>query len=220
MSKKHQNKRGTGYNSQKQQSTHKIPSSFAQCAERYFGTLDPNSTIAQLAIASENDAEVPRHKIQRGIEKLEEYRDDELFHAMKDGDSDPQPSKEIKYLLKLLRGALTAKSDSSSVVTVNLPEDAKFAQFASLKVPGGRDRFTAMRLPKLLAELGADADSIVVQVQDRWQSCNSSDRAREVVFTEADLAKVLRWHLRGLSVGAAVRKVRVDLEITANYLSA
>ena len=81
---------------------------------------------------------------------------------------------------------------------------AKFRDFAALR--SGRDRFSAMKLPDLETAAG---DAAVAETRRKMGSVPQADRDGEV-------AKVLRWVLRGLPVAMAVRKVEVDREVSVN----
>jgi hypothetical protein len=81
---------------------------------------------------------------------------------------------------------------------------AKFGDFAKLK--SGRDRFSVLKLADLRAAVG---DAQAEEVASRMANHRDYDR-------DAETAKVLRWVLRGLSVGMAVRKAAVDREVAAN----
>lgn len=91
----------------------------------------------------------------------------------------------------------------------NVPDGMNPAAIARIKVPGGRDRFTAMRLPKLLELIDESAQT---KALDLWQE-NHRDRALE----QKDLATIFRWHLRGLSLPIAVQKVAIDLAKREEY---
>ena len=80
-----------------------------------------------------------------------------------------------------------------------LGESARFKDFAKLK--SGRDEFTAKKLPTLKKLVNDEIKETI----DR--SFNGLDKY---------LAKVYRWHLRGLPIDLAIRKVKVDAEIEAN----
>ena len=80
-----------------------------------------------------------------------------------------------------------------------LGESARFKDFAKLK--SGRDEFTAKKLPTLKKLVNDEIKETI----DR--SFNDPDKY---------LAKVYRWHLRGLPIDLAIRKVKVDAEIEAN----
>jgi hypothetical protein len=94
-----------------------------------------------------------------------------------------------------------------------IPPTAKFSQFAKLRVPNGFDRYSSKRLPGLLADLGDSGDEIRLQIQTLWQEWNEADGSKNYLLTDKEVANVLRWHLRGLSIAAAVRKARVDYEL-------
>ena len=112
-----------------------------------------------------------------------------------------------------------AATASGEQIKLQISETASFGQFASLKVPGGRDGFSSMRLPKLIESLGDGNDKTVQEIKGFWEERNRVDKNKDFPLTDKELSSVLRWHLRGLTVGAAIRKVRVDCEVTQNCLS-
>ena len=85
---------------------------------------------------------------------------------------------------------------------IGLGDRARFRDFAGLK--SGWDYWSARELPELRRRAGDDAAQAV----------------RAVVVGDANEAAVLRWHLRGLPVSLAIRKVKADAEIHANALAA
>ncbi len=214
MSKKNRKQR-----QEKSQTMHKIPESFAKHVKSYFDCpFELKCVISKLEAAARSQQEVEKTLVLKGIEFLEDYKDDELFYAAKDGEIDAKPSKDLMQLIKLLKQALTVKADGSDV-KINISENAAFGQFVKLKVPGGRDRYSSMRLPKLLAEF-ENADALQSEILNLWQERNELDKSKNYAFTEKELSSVLRWHLRGLTINAAIRKVRVDLEVAQNCYSA
>lgn len=80
---------------------------------------------------------------------------------------------------------------------VKLGKKAKFKDFAAVR--SGRDRFSSMKYPDLVALCDAKRLAPAMEVED-----------------ESVRASILRWHLRGLPIDMAVHKVKVDLEISAN----
>ena len=87
---------------------------------------------------------------------------------------------------------------------LRLGDKAKFRDYAALR--SGRDRFTSMRLPALEAEI-----DIAVVAEARRGMAEVPEEQRD-----ADVARVLRWVLRGLPLAMAIRKVEVDREISTN----
>ena len=81
---------------------------------------------------------------------------------------------------------------------------ARFRDFADLR--SGRDRFSTVSLPQLEAAAGEEAVSAVRRLM---AGVPDEDRG-------AELAKALRWVLRGLPAAMAVRKTEVDREISAS----
>jgi len=99
---------------------------------------------------------------------------------------------------------------------ISIRDDASFKEFANLKVPNRRDRFSSMKLPALASELGEAASATQQAIEDLWQERNTADIGKTFVFADKVLVDVLRWHLRGLSVNAAVKKVRIGYEVSRN----
>lgn len=89
------------------------------------------------------------------------------------------------------------------IVVCTPMEGLRFRHFAALK--SGRDEFTRIRLPKLKEEVPTDDVETVVA---------------EFIEDEKRQASCLRWVLRGLPLDKAIRKVRVDAEITDNVVQA
>ena len=87
---------------------------------------------------------------------------------------------------------------------INSPmHELRLWDFASAK--SGRDAFSNMRLPKLL-------DAVSSQIAEAARQAFPND--------DALVAKCLRWHLRGLDSGKAIRKVKTDLEVASNAKAA
>jgi ribonuclease HI len=77
-------------------------------------------------------------------------------------------------------------------------EQLRFADFKRLKV-GGSDRFSRLGLSQLAASVSADVSSAIV-------AAFPEDRPSQ--------EKALRWVFRGLDAKKAIRKVRIDMEIS------
>lgn len=77
---------------------------------------------------------------------------------------------------------------------VRLGEQARFRHFLRLK--SGRDKYSKMKASQLL-------ELVTVPVITPFDK-------------EEDVAKVLRWVLRGLTPELAIRKVKVDLEVSGH----
>jgi len=92
-----------------------------------------------------------------------------------------------------------------------IAENASFVHFSQLKVPSGKDRYTAMNRRRLLAELGGDRADIQQEIEQLWQQFND-DEEKQIPYGKTTLDSVLRWHLRGLTLKSAIKKVRVDRE--------
>ncbi len=80
---------------------------------------------------------------------------------------------------------------------VRLGPRARFKDYASCK--SGRDAHTTMKLPALREAVGPGRLAAI--------------QAAMASGPDADVAKVLRWVLRGLPPAMAVRKVAVDAEV-------
>jgi ribonuclease HI len=81
---------------------------------------------------------------------------------------------------------------------LNTDPSPGFKSFVNLKV-GGFDSFSRKKLDTLKEEAGKKASSVA----EKEFSGNSSQQA-----------SALRWMLRGLSTDLAVRKVKVDIELS------
>ncbi len=91
--------------------------------------------------------------------------------------------------------------DLMSLLNARDMEDLRFRDFAALKVPGGRDQWSMLRIGKL-SEAIDDYEVI--------------DSLTEIFPDSRPRASCYRWILRGLEVDRAVRKVKTDLEIGQN----
>lgn len=88
-----------------------------------------------------------------------------------------------------------AKQESAIRHLIQLGDKAKFSDYAALR--SGVDKWSKVRLPALMVELG--------------------DRAHEVSrsgLDEEHKARFARWILRGLPFDMALRKIKVDIELT------
>jgi len=95
---------------------------------------------------------------------------------------------------------------------LTIDENASFKKFAELRVPSRKDKYTAMSRRHLLGALGDRAIDIEQETERLWQEFNDTE-AVQIAFGKVLFDVVLKWHLRGLTLKAAVRKVRVDREI-------
>jgi len=93
-----------------------------------------------------------------------------------------------------------------------IAETDSFVHFSQLKVPNGKDKFTTMNRRRLLAELGDQGNGIEQETERLWQQFNDNE-GEQIPFGKLLFDGVLRWHLRGLSLKAAIRKVLVDRNI-------
>ena len=82
---------------------------------------------------------------------------------------------------------------------IDTPMDKlKFKNFLGLKC--GMDEYSRIRLPQLLARIDErSADQITTEFE-----------------AEKERASCIRWILRGLPLGKAIRKVKTDSEVSAN----
>jgi len=99
---------------------------------------------------------------------------------------------------------------------LTIDENASFKKFSELRVPSRKDKFTAMSRRHLLAALGDRAIGIEQETERLWQEFNHAE-AVNVEFGKVLFDYILRWHLRGLSLKAAVKKVRTDREIRRRF---
>jgi hypothetical protein len=93
----------------------------------------------------------------------------------------------------------------------------KFKDWENLKVPDGRDRFSRLSLDSLCKLLPiTTVDFIRGQVANIYESIESKPETKGI-STDDDrrrtIASALRWHLRGLSVKAALHKVSADAAV-------
>ncbi len=102
----------------------------------------------------------------------------------------PQPREGLKGKIRELR---------------SIGEKASFKEWLSLK--SGRDEFSSLKGDDLLLR-------VPVEVRDAIQSALRLSEDGNDKF----LATVYRWYLRGLPPGLALRKCRVDSEVSANVV--
>lgn len=100
--------------------------------------------------------------------------------------------------------AAPARNDGRLTSLIKKGKKAKFSDYVGVR--SGRDRFSSMRLADLEVEAG---DRACADLKARMDHVGQSDRP-------AEEAKVLRWFLRGLPLGMAIRKVDVDREVSTN----
>ena len=106
---------------------HKVSIKFAEYADSYLEQLDPNSLIAKVVLASREGQEVPKSLILKAIDKVEDYRDQDLFYAVKDGEFNASPSKSVTQMIRLLRLSLTTTA-SGQTTKLHIPDNAAFNQ--------------------------------------------------------------------------------------------
>ena len=98
-----------------------------------------------------------------------------------------------------------------------IDENASFKKFSELRVTNGKDKFTAMSRRHLIGALGGDrGNDIQRETEQLWQEFNDTE-AVQIEFGKLLFDDVLRWHLRGLTLKAAIKKVRVDREIRRRF---
>jgi hypothetical protein len=79
-------------------------------------------------------------------------------------------------------------------------ERLRFADFANLKVGGGKDAYSRLSYARLIEMIDeATLATLTEQLGD-----------------SASVAKAIRWHLRGLTSDKAIRKVKTDAEVSLN----
>lgn len=89
--------------------------------------------------------------------------------------------------------------------------DKPFSVFADLRVQNGWDVYSGMNISALNKQLGSTKEDVRKKVFKIWRAQNH--RGKDYPLTPKQYERVLRWHLRGLEINLAVRKVRVDYEI-------
>lgn len=85
------------------------------------------------------------------------------------------------------------------IISTTPMEDLRFRHFVKLKC--GWDEFSSIRLPKLI-------ERVDNQVYEAARTNFDDDKL---------VASYLRWHLRGLPIDKAIRKVVTDFEISENF---
>lgn len=104
------------------------------------------------------------------------------------------------------------RASSSRIADMNSRgPDAPFKEWYELKVPNGRDEFSSKRLPALLKAVPQDIQDEIDRI---WAERCRIDGDLYTEMSDQDRAKCLRWYLRGLSPDCAVRKIRVDNEVS------
>lgn len=93
---------------------------------------------------------------------------------------------------------------------IKLGDKAKFKDFVQLKV-GGRDKFSRMKQPDLLAFLQSRGIDLSTDTLNYFEEC--IDKANG---DGHHLINVLRWIARGLPIDMALHKVLVDIEVNHN----
>ncbi len=95
--------------------------------------------------------------------------------------------------------------------TLEIPRKLTFRKICKIKVPNG-DIYINWDLPKLLATVEPE---IIEEIKANWQERDHLDLERGwkhelavIDFNKQRLRNVLKWHLRGMPVYLAVRKVR------------
>jgi len=119
---------------------------------------------------------------------------------------------EKRAIPKPVPKPLTANPEALLAIS----ETDSFKKFSQLKVVNGKDKFTAMSRRHLVAALGDQGDDIQQEIEQLWQQCNDAE-GKQIAYGRTLFDYILRWHLRGLTLKAAIRKVRVDREIRRRF---
>jgi hypothetical protein len=94
---------------------------------------------------------------------------------------------------------------------LKIPDSLNYRKVCRIRIPS-KDIFLKWCLPELLATISAET---LAEIHKIWEERNIIDVAIKGETAAMDLsqnlAEVLRWHLRGMSVDFSVWKVRVDL---------
>lgn len=92
-----------------------------------------------------------------------------------------------------------------------IPDSLNYRKVRGIRIPS-KDIFFKWCLPELLAAISAET---LAEIHKIWDERNIIDVAIKGEIAAMDLsqnlAEILRWHLRGMSVDLSVWKVRVDL---------
>ncbi len=94
---------------------------------------------------------------------------------------------------------------------LKIPDSLNYRKVCGIRIPS-KDIFFKWCLPELLAAISAET---LAEIHKIWDERNIIDVAIKGEIAAMDLsqnlAEILRWHLRGMSVDLSVWKVRVDL---------
>ena len=184
----------------------KVSPKFKQLLDEYFECIPEYSFRATIKNHIEKGLPVSIYTVNGAIQELENAISDVMFEELKDGEKNPKKPRKLVSMIRLLKKSMQ-KNTTGEIIPIDLPETASFKEFKDLKVPGGRDQFSSLRLPNLIGILD-DSASLISQIEEIWRQQNILKDDQD--YNDKELTKVLRWHLRGLSLGAAVKKVRVD----------
>lgn len=131
------------------------------------------------------------------VKSLEDWVNDTLDSSGERYKLTTPRRNSLPMVPNLPQKALESKQQKAIKALIRKGAKARFRDFAELK--SGSDRWSKMRLPNLIKELGGQYEDVAAS--------NLEDEQK---------AKVARWVLRGLPVDMAIRKVRTDLEISQN----
>ena len=95
---------------------------------------------------------------------------------------------------------------------LQIPGSLNYRKVCKIRIPS-EDIFFKWCLPELLATISAET---LAEITKLWEERNIIDVAKNGEIAAMDLssdnlAEILRWHLRGMSVDLSVWKVRADL---------
>ena len=94
---------------------------------------------------------------------------------------------------------------------LKIPDSLNYRKVCRIRIPSA-DLFFKWCLPELLAAISAET---LAEIHKIWEERNIIDVAIKGEIAAMDLsqnlAEILRWHLRGMSVDLSVWKVRADL---------
>jgi hypothetical protein len=101
---------------------------------------------------------------------------------------------------------------------LEIPNRLTYKSVHQIRVPLG-DKFKDLGLDEVLALI---EPVVLAQIDRIWTARNEIDAERggkTLKFQDLSLLQVLRWHLRGMDVDLAVRKVRTDISHKLNLIA-
>lgn len=100
----------------------------------------------------------------------------------------------------------------AKIQTLKITDSLNYSNILNIRV-SEEDILLSWDLAELSAAISAE---ILAEITKHWNERNIIDVAKNSKFTGIDLsskhlAEIIRWHLRGMSIDLAVRKVRIEV---------